>query len=306
MGNKETKFNTEIQSFFEESKVALSSNVSTDILREKIRDQVLQKYIIHQQTNTMEDTLPGKVPFWKQKMFLKFSGAFVVVAIATAAIIGGLSFYKANPQTLKAEIAYTEGKVYYKSAASGWTEAKNDTILQEGYSLKVEGAGKAIANIDDGSAIRLNSNTIVTLTSMASGHIIINNDKGEVYSRVAKADRLFDVVANGITYRSMGTAYKTTCIDEEVDGKPLEKVESDKVIINGVEVYQSKVQILGVDENTIIVQQGEKYYVVSLDAELEEDKVIEVSKSDLEEDEFVMWNKDQDEMVREFKDQMRG
>jgi ferric-dicitrate binding protein FerR (iron transport regulator) len=77
----------------------------------------------------------------------------------------------------------------YKSPNNDWQKASADTVLEQGYSLQVVGAGRSILNLDDGSSVRLNENTKITLTSLNPEHIIITNDKGEVYSRVMKAER---------------------------------------------------------------------------------------------------------------------
>ncbi len=295
MVNKETYDNLTAKGFFGENSVASPTNSSTNNFRDTLREQVLQKYINYDQDTLMEESnlvQSATVPFWKRNNFLKFAGGFAAVILVT---IAAFTFVLKSSATLKGEMAYTEGNVLYKTAASDWTKADKDLVLQQGYSIKVEGNGKAIANLDDGSAIRLNDNSAVTLTSMDASHVVITNDQGEVYSRVAKAQRTFDVIANGITYRSLGTAYKTLCLD----------ATDNTVITSGVEVYESKVQILGVtDNNEIIVQQGEKYYVVNTDDPEQMQKIEVLSKDDLQSDEFTMWNKTQDELVAQFKSQM--
>lgn len=197
----------------------------------------------------------------------------------------------ATEQTTKnasfgAELSLVSGAVEYKQGQNEWKRAEQNTTLQEGDSVEVRGEGKAIISIDDGSAIRLNSNSSVTLSKL-SGEIQIINNKGEVYTRVVKADRPFIVMANAVSYKSLGTAFETINTEDS----------------QGVKVYESKVEILGTTEKSILVGTGEKYYLVN-----KEDKTIEKKLTKLEAKEltkeFVEWNKQKDLETVEFKDKM--
>ncbi len=175
------------------------------------------------------------------------------------------------------EIAFAEGAVEYKRDGT-WTRAEQGTALKEGDAIEVVGVGKAIINLDDGSAIRLNANSAVTLASLAPSNFIIANNKGQVYTRVAKSDRVFEVKVDDVNYRSVGTAYKT--INEEK--------------IKGVEVYESKVKVLGVTNTELLVEQGNKYYVVNKDNKKIEKTLVKITQTEVDKDEFLKWNKAQD------------
>jgi len=157
-------------------------------------------------------------------------------------------------------------------------------------SLRVEGTGKAVINLDDGSAVRLNDSSIVTFSSLDPNHIQITNEQGEVYTRVMPGDnKVFDVTVGDQTYQALGTAYKTVCYDD----------------VKGVEVYESKVKILGLTtDNTIIVEQGNKYFVVNLNDPDMASTILEIDPASIKEDSFVMWNKDLDEQIAEFKNKL--
>jgi hypothetical protein len=302
MENKETNNNLSAQSFFEENAIAYSLDSNTSEFKEGLRDQVLQKYLTFEDDTIMEGNtkLPvSKASFFKSKIFFLSATLLGLVIIITTAVLFVFPSIKKN-QIIRGEVAYIEGNVFYKTLNSDWQKATVDTVIEQGFELQVIGNGKTILNLDDGSSVRLNENTSITLTSLNPEHIIITNDKGEVYSRVMKAERTFDVVANGITYRSMGTAYKTLCLDST------DNFENEKLItVNAVEVYESKVRVLGMNtDNEIIIEQGSKYYVVNLDSPELTQKVIEVDLSEIKSDEFVMWNKEQDEKIQAFKSQM--
>lgn len=207
-----------------------------------------------------------------------------LVMIILAGFSGGNNVFG---KKLGANLAYTQGNVEYKKANSNWQKAESDIELSQGDSVRVSGEGKAIVDLDDGSALRLNNDSAITLTAMGQKHVVITNDQGEVYSRIANLEkRVFEIKAGDTTYQSLGTAYKT--------------INREK--IKGVEVYQSKVKIIGVDKkNNLLVEQGERYYLVYADQKDKEKKVEEISLDEIKKDDFVMWNKGQDEKIDEFK-----
>jgi len=211
------------------------------------------------------------------------------------AVILGVFYYFTRPEKVNApngesaaknigaQIVYVEGAVEYSDENGVWKRATNETVLGSGDSVEVVGIGKAIINLDDGSAIRLNKNSGATLTSLEPSHIIITNDKGQIYTRVAQADRVFDVSSADVVYQSVGTAYKT--INEEK--------------LKGVEVYESKVKILGVNDREVLVEQGNKYYVVNQANKKLENALVKITTAVMSKDEFLKWNQAEDKKVVE-------
>ena len=259
--------------------------------KERVSAKVFEAYL-NSQNNSMKANI-AKLSGVKAKRFILPALAFftlVLVVVPTFILFGGHFGDKKNGDTLIAsEISYVEGNVEYKTKDGEWIKATKEIILQEGASIKTASDAKTIINLDDGSSVRLNKDSQVTLISMNADDIVISNDQGEVYTRVAKLEREFAVTANNVTYQSLGTAYKTINTEEK----------------NGVEVYHSQVNILGVNtDNEILVEQGNRYYIVNTQATDLEGKVTELPLDEIATDEFVLWNKDQDEQVNEFKEQM--
>jgi hypothetical protein len=187
-----------------------------------------------------------------------------------------------------ANLAYVEGIAEYRDPAGSWKEAKADLNLLQGSSLKITGPGRAIINLDDGSALRIGADSSMTLEKLDPNNIIVVNNRGELYLRIAKSSRIFEVKSDGITYESMGTAYKT--------------INKDKT--QGVEVYESKVKIIGAEDAEVIVDQGKKYYLANETDQSSVKVIKELKLEEIKKDEFVMWNKTQDESQTEFKDEM--
>lgn len=192
-------------------------------------------------------------------------------------------------RTLGAELVYAEGEVFYRMAGGGWQEVGVGTTLNEGDGVKVVGDGRAIIILDDGSSVRLNSGSEATLASLVPEHMQIVNEQGEVYTRVVKSKRLFDVAVGETVYRSLGTAYTTVNTEET----------------QGVEVYQSAVQVIASDETgnaeETIVPQGTAYYEVNVEEPAKEGEVTPIQADEIAQDEFVAWNAEQDGADETFK-----
>jgi hypothetical protein len=250
---------------------------------ERLNKQVLEKYITYEPNNSMKTNLSALLSN-KRAMF--FSLTFVVVTIALvsgAMLLTKQTKFDSNKK-IAGEVAYYEGVVMYKTASTDWAVATSSTVLNEGDSLKVDGEGRAILNLDDGSSIRLNNNSQVTLSSMDPNNTIIANDQGESYARVIEADREFTITAGEIKFESLGTAYKTVNTTEE----------------KGVEVYQSKVSVKGAEDKDIVVDEGKKYYVKTKKTENEK-KSVDIDIDEIKADKFVLWNKEKDEANAEYK-----
>ncbi|MFC1663374.1 FecR domain-containing protein [Patescibacteria group bacterium] len=182
-------------------------------------------------------------------------------------------------EKLGATFIFTEGAVEYKESGGEWLRATVNTNLFEGYSIEIVGEGRAIINIDDGSAIRLGDNSGVTLISMNPNNIIVSNDEGEVYSRVAKVDRTYSVMMDDYSYEAVGTAYNT--VNNETE--------------KGVEVYESSVKVKSQIQEVATVEEDKKYYVKNTSNPDEEKQVKEMTQEEVQNKEFVMWNKEKDE-----------
>jgi hypothetical protein len=189
-------------------------------------------------------------------------------------------------QELGASLIYSEGAVEYKLADSSWQRAEIGAKLATGSEVEIIGIGKAIINFDDGSAVRLNSDSKIVLTSLEPSHVVLTNEQGEIYSRVVKADREFEVVCGEVIYQSLGTAYKTFNKEKE----------------KGVEVYHSQVKVIDKDKIEVTVDEGEKYYEMKNDEPTKEKMILAMNSEDLVKDEFVVWNKTEDE--KNFKDDL--
>lgn len=278
--------------FFSRNRVSIST--SKEILRDEFKDSLREKLQVLHLANISKmetsNSFMNKINQFFSKPVLAVGGVFSLIAVSAVLVLLNTGNSPVlTPKTIGANIAFTQGNVEYKKEDGGWYTATSEISLAEGDSVRILKEGKAIINLDDGSAIRLDSDSAITLSSLNPKSIQISNDSGEVYTRVAKADRTFSVLVDGTEFQSMGTAYST--INNE-----------DK---KGVRVYQSKVKVSKTNSTeSIVVEEGNKYFT-KVDANKDlENKVLKSSSEEIKNDKFAKWNKEQDEKVTEFKESL--
>lgn len=183
-----------------------------------------------------------------------------------------------------ADIALIDGTAQVSNNGNDWQAlAAGDTATQGMY-YRTDDDSRLVVNLDDGSAIRLNSSSTVRLDSLDVTNVVVTNVEGEAYARLVKSDRTFSVKAGDETYTALGTAYSTLNTNET----------------KGVEVYESTVKLTKAD---VDVSEGKYYYTDAKDAK-DEDKLGTISAKQLQNDEFIKWNYTQDKKNKEFKDDL--
>ena len=257
----------------------------SDAPEETPQEEGLEKSeeIIPELSNQYKLPTNGEVQAIHHKSFKRvLIGIAVVIALSILAA-GAIWMTHDSPVSEKdsqivysqgAAITAVEGEVEYNSG-SGWNEVTSGTNLKEGDSLRTMDGSRAVISLDEGSAIRLDNNTVVTLTKLTFDEVTVTNAEGQVYARVVPSEtRVFVVTVGEQEYQSVGTAYIT--VNEENE--------------KGVKVFHSKVDVVDKAE----VGEGESYYTDSKD-EAKKEKVAKLSIEELEKDDFVNWNKTKDE-----------
>ena len=163
-----------------------------------------------------------------------------------------------------------------------WHDVTAATELKEGDQVRTGNGSRAVLTLDDGSAIRLDANSIVRLTSLIADDVVITHLSGTIYSRVVTSDRKYSVVVADTTYQALGTAFTTV----------------KKAGENGVQVYQSSVSANGQN-----IPEGKQYYSMNIDTSLQ-GKVTDINIDSLIDNEFIAWNATEDEKDAAFKDKL--
>ncbi|MDQ6985609.1 MAG: FecR domain-containing protein [Candidatus Dojkabacteria bacterium] len=271
-----------LEKFIEETKVKPSFDRS-EILKEELRKALHTRYL----EVTSKNEKGFALYLFNKFKWLGFATSTFLIALFTIAITTPTLNNKKEDTKFGAEIAFLEGDLEVKKGED-WVIADIDTRVSEGSAFRMNGEGRAVINIDDGSSVRFMDDSSVTFLSLDPDDIVIQNDQGEVYTRVVKADRGFSVKVDTFTFKSLGTAYKTVN-------------KKDKV---GVEVYHSKVDVVndGTEKQLVRVTEGNKFYVVDTAEPNNVNQVVELDKEVIAKDEFVQWNKSQDK--KEFKNEL--
>jgi hypothetical protein len=175
---------------------------------------------------------------------------------------------------LSGVISYLKGDVFTLKNGRR-VELKVDDLLKEGDQVETGTASRAVVVLDDGSVIRLNEKTTLSLNSLVPQEIEIENRSGSVYSRVKKdKENKFIVKAGAILVESMGTAFS---VDHE---------EEEKV---AVMVFESQVKVKKETKESVI-NEGYKW---------QEEKTEKFSSEEVEKNEFLKWNFDEDKVIKE-------
>jgi FecR protein len=183
-------------------------------------------------------------------------------------------------------VGLVEGKVEYAdSESTDYKTLDANVDLTEGMKVRTGGDGRVVLLIDDGSAIRLSYSSEISLKSLDTSDVRVDNLSGEVYSRVVKSDsRRYAVYIDGDLYEAKGTAFRT--ISKETK--------------KGVEVYQSSVEAMNKDT---VVSEGSAYLTLSEQKD-KENVISQIDLAALKSDEFIKWNADQDKKTAEFADKL--
>ncbi|KXK26743.1 MAG: fec operon regulator FecR [candidate division WS6 bacterium OLB20] len=280
------KRSTTPDAFFSNSRVG-SRSVQNEAFKDELREKLAALYVDNISSREHSQSSMSIKKLLMSKPFLGFAAAAVVIVTGAALLFGStdLSDTIRPDSKLGAELIYSEGTVEYRTD-EGWYTADEAVQLAEGSSVRTLGESRSIINLDDGSAIRLDYDTEITISSLDPDDIKVTLAEGSVYTRVAKLDRDFAVVTDDASYLSLGTAYRTTKND----------------VFEGVRVYESKVQVDKAEGEDVVVEAG-KGYNVKAATENKTNAFVDVTIESVKGDKFALWNREKDlEHVEDEKD----
>lgn len=213
-------------------------------------------------------------------LFVLILGFGIVVGIIIAPYLRNASVSTNDPSlietikpdyTLAGEVALVEG-VTQRKENDNWMPLNLGDKVNERDVIKTGEDGRLVVVLDDGSAIRLDKNTQVTLSTLSDGVILISQTYGRVYHRVQKGQLVYNVRSMDTLATALGTSFSV-----KTDNK---KKNTE------VAVYENKVQVTVSAENVVseAAQSGEKIVVNG-------SKIVLSELSGEEKgDEFVVWN----------------
>lgn len=266
-----------MQDIFKQSKLVNSNEFQVD---EQFA-QTLRRNLYEQYLNSQKLTVMDKIKSFFTNAQLRPLFAVVLVAFVAGA---GLLYYqntKITPaveiKALKGYIADVDGTVeLQKAGTEEWVVVAVGETVAMGDSIKTGDTGRAVIEIDNGDAVRLNSSTEVTLQDLMSNNIVIYQASGEVYSRVMKSTtNHYYVVTDDVETLALGTAYS-------VQVKPSEQTK--------VSTYESTVRVTYKQQLEEVSAQN----YLEIDLQSEQLNLSEFTGTEYA-DEFVKWNVEKDE-----------
>lgn len=238
----------------------------------------------------------GKKKRKKRTLVLAALGGILVLAGAATTVLmlrGNASERASTTDSVKTTkaaaklgvaVTVVDGTVLYQHGEFDMMALTPDVTLIEGDIVRTNEGSRAVLTFDDGSALRLDANTTVTLVSLAADDIKITQNEGIAYSRVVPSERSYTVIVGATEYKALGTAFSTTNTATE----------------KGVQVFQSSVKAGKV---ATAVKEGEQYFHASSDASLKE-KITAINLDAVVDNTFLQWNQAEDEKDDTFKEKM--
>ncbi|MBN2016302.1 FecR domain-containing protein [Candidatus Dojkabacteria bacterium] len=245
--------------------------------KESLREQLYESYINSAQGGSFMAKLKSITLTWKVAL-----ASFAVLAFVALFAGGGVYLLtrKAKQEEQKevllaANLAVADGEVEVRKAGDDrWMEAKQGDTLSQGDTVKTGSESRAVLELDNGDAVRLNADSEVRLEGMNPSAVVFEQLRGESYSRVASSDEnTYTIKSQGVEARAMGTAYKFSTNEEQ------KQVE--------VFVYESQVK-LNIDETKVA-----ELNKAIVNVENENVTVEEMTEEEFKE-EFAEWNKEKD------------
>ncbi len=181
-------------------------------------------------------------------------------------------------------LTYLTGVVEVRDERGEWSKAEKDASIKTGMGLRTTGASsRAIATLDDGTAIRLDANTQIGFESLTETQISIEQDSGYVYNRIANSSqRKYEIITENAQFESAGTAFLTIASGDE----------------EAVEVFHNSV-----NETTMnkIVREGKRLVAESAINSAQEGKVVDLDIEKIKDNDFINWNRSLDSQDENFK-----
>ncbi|MFZ6036370.1 MAG: FecR domain-containing protein [Patescibacteria group bacterium] len=156
----------------------------------------------------------------------------IILLLAVGVALGGVYWYteqngfldptvfdiRQPSKPMAATLAYQQGTVLVRVDGSDWKSVDTDTVLHTGDQLSTGAESKAIVEFENGDVVRLGYTTEVTLTNLETTQVIIAQQSGATYNRVAKDPRRQYIVTSGdIAISALGTAFDVIEKEEAVD-----------------------------------------------------------------------------------------
>ena len=175
---------------------------------------------------------------------------------------------------LKSEVAYLTGTAW-KLVGEQKVALKEGDILEAADVVETDAETKLVINFDDGSVVRLDESTKLSLSSVTPALISLLNQQGKVYARVQKdPEHKFTVQAKNVVVEATGTIFAVENLDQVK-----------------VKVFESSVNVKVEGELLSAINEQEEW-------DDQDKKAQEMDEQENKQDKFLAWNKTEDEKLK--------
>jgi len=250
------------------------------------QDSVPPENIPEQNITEGQNFVPSKKSLFKKLILPIFIGLFLI-----GVSFGYYFLFLANKTVPAEDTPQAQNQLIEKNlsvyvsylSGTAWqiiddrkVEIKEGDTLNQGAEIMTEENTRMVLVFDDGSIVRLDEDTLITLDEIMPEKIMISEENGNIFSRVQKdANHKFIVRASDVYVESLGTAFSVENRDE---------VE--------VKVFESKVKVKQAFGQEIEVEEKQKW-----DSTNKEKK--ELLSEDIKSDDFIDWSIEEEAEVKE-------
>lgn len=278
------------QDFFSHAQVS-SNSIADNAFRESLRHELNALYLNNfSNRETPQNRMSKVFAIFRNKTVIGLTASLTVLAVVGAVVLLGrqATVEHKDPVVAKlgAEVIYAEGTIEY-FVNDEWVALSNGQQIEEGDTIRSQEDARAIVNIDDGSAVRIDHLTEIKFLSLDPQDIKVELLSGSAYARVVKLDRDFSLATEDAEYFSLGTAYQVSkSTDEE-----------------GLLVYESKVKMNKKQGKELVVEEGNGYSFKKGEQGAEGEKFA-LDIEEIKKNEFALWNREKDIKIVKSENQL--
>lgn len=270
----------QIEKAFKKARITDSKTLVVDEeFKNSLRERLYQHYLDNEKKGGFIMKIIKSITL-NRKVALLASVVLVIIAVVAGVSVTKLGQKGEGGQKevlIAANLAVADGDVEIrKEGEDRWSEGLQGDTLEQNDAIRTGAESRAVLELDNGDAVRLNSSSEVRLESLKPEAVVIEQISGESYCRIATSEQnTFTVKSQGVEAQALGTAYTFNSNNEE------------KQVV--VHIFQSKVKMYVGEEEQEIPEL--KKVVVNT-----EEKTLDVQEMSEEEfkSEFASWNKQKD------------
>ena len=246
--------------------------------------------VVSESSNLPESVVSSKPSNNKKKIFLIAGLVILGIILFGGGILAGRFLFQREKVESTPEIVETsseEEKLYKLAGAlvlkegviekktnGDWIELNKQDVIEESDVVRTGKDSRAVFELDDGSAIRLDELSEMTFSALDDEVILITQINGRIYHRVHPGSLVYNVKSLDVLATALGTNFSVTT-DQETE-------------TTEVAVFENKVQVFLKGDEVVYgeAEEGEKILAESKTQKLAKSQITSQEQSQ----DFYQWN----------------